>query len=270
MRLEPIDEFAEKAPDIEQLQTLLKKNTRRFKTSFIVATVIFFTGWLLALLVVRNQFLFISFGYIIIGLVFLLLLAQTVSVATTAWFYLKKETNRCDMESKETGRNVLVANAPLHVVGACLCIYFFVFVVDNYANVLRRIMPFDNNQVQELAAVFFLSLFWVAAGLLCLAAAIRLCLQTYTSTYDFFEHQDKVKVCFNTFIYQLIYSGGFFALFVLLALELIDIRFLNSLIGQNTVYVAFTVLVVAFYTFCKFVGTGLLLWDMKSRRYDGL
>jgi len=270
MQLEPIDEFAEKAPDVEQLQALLNKNNRRFKTSSIVATIIFFTGWLLALFVVRNQILFVSFGYIFVGLVFVLLLGQTVSIATASWFYLKKETNRCDMESKETGKNVLIATAPLHVVRACLCIYLFVFFVDNYANVLRRLMPFENNQVQELAAVFFLSLFWIAAGLLCLAATIRLCLQTYTSTYNFFEHQDKVKVVFNVFTYQLIYSGGFFVFFVLLALELIDIRFLNPLIGQGTVYVAFTVLVISFYTFCKLIGTGLLLWDMKRRRYDGL
>lgn len=270
MRLETIDDFAEQAPDIEQLQHLIDKNSSRFKISLTISISIFFTGWLFALFMVRNQFLLISFGYIIAGLVFVLLFAQAISIATTAWFYLKKESHRCDIDSKKTGENRRVSAAPLYVVLACLCIYFFVFFVDNYANVLRQAMPFQNNQIQELAAVFFLSLFWVVAGLLCLVAAIRLCLQTYTSTYDFFEHQDKVKVCSNIFTYQLIYSGGFFVFFVLLVLELIDIRFLNPIIGEGTVYVAFTVLVIAFYTFCKLIGTGLLLWDMKRRRYDGL
>ncbi len=270
MQLEPIDEFAEKAPDIEQLRQILAKNDNKFKISLVFAIVIFITGWLAIIFGVQMDRWVLEFIYFAIPLVFILLIGQSVSIATAAWFYLKKQINQCDIISKQTGQHTLIKSVPLAVIAACFCLHLFIFVVDNYAYALRENIPIESSRMRELASIFFLSLFWILAGLLCIWAVIRLCLSTYTSTYAVFEHQEKVKICFDFFSKQLIYSAAIILFFILAIFGLINLSFLGNIVGENGIYISFYIIVFIFYTFCKLVASGLLFWDIKVRRYDGL
>ena len=252
------------------LETLFDKNERKFKIAAIVAAIIFVSGWSLAWLVVGYQGLILNtLGELVFLLAAGLLLCQALSVAAATWFYLQKERYSCDIVSKKTGKNVLIKANFLLLLLACVCIYLFIFVAENYANTIRDFMPFDNGTAKNLATAFSFCLFGLAGGFLSLSASIRLCLATYTSTYEVFDNQDKRSICYKIFMRQWIYAGLLFLLLILTGFNFIDLYFLQDISYRADIYVVFTFLVICFYIFCNLVGTGLLFWDMKKRRYDG-
>jgi hypothetical protein len=273
MNIEPIDEFLEKAPDIEQLTDKMNYNEAGFKVSFVFSVIIMLIGGLCAYIVFTNAFSrLIRDIVLLIGFISLPALSMTSALST--WFYYKKQAYLNDINSKinlEKGKSVIsVSNFPhtiSYLAAAWFILALFIYVIDNYANKIKQFLSFMSNQNSEVVLILFLFLFWITAGLLVIAAAVRYNLHIYTCTYDVFDKQDKVKICKNALFLQFLYVFLFFLLFVSLSTRSINFNLNNAQIEKHVVI---TAIIAVSYTFCRVIGVFLLYWDIKKRSYDGL